>query len=681
MKVVKNAKILGGGVLLAFSALLVMPATAAYEQVDWIQSSGSQQIVLDFVKLCSTDKVEVKVMFPTAPSSTMCIFACRSGANSKSFSLFAGITSKKFSWHYRSTQSDAIVSETSISDGSDCAVVMDGYNMEFYVDNTPQTVSIEQRDFASANGLMLFASYSSGTATGVANYGSFRFYQMKVWDKDGNLIHDIVPAKDASAAEGSVAQYGVFDKAKGGDFYANSGTAALSAAPDASEPVVLRPLPYDDSKGLRAGLSAGKSRILLLESDDPYVITNQYSRTTDLAIVGVKADGSPADPAKVVIQSDNTDENPASHRFVSTSKTLNLENVTVKGFANTESGDSGIGGALRLSSTGRLFANNCVFSGNSAASGGAVCGTYADGTVVVLDGCMIEGSSGYAFYDWGHYPRSTFSNSTFVANETISYNRLGGSTNSFVGCTFRHNKAAWVSSKTDAGNALSLQSCLSESNTAVAGAWFVYRQNHLEIDSCRFLANTNNTRPMIELQPSGYVRNCLFADNFIASGAGNGSGRSASLVICTGSGHTILNNTFVNNTMPRWCVDQEKAGDTVANNIVKGNVYGVSGKVNVASVWTNNFLSYSISNGAAQGNIGLSADADPGFVDAENGDYSLLKNSICRNAGDNTAWAGVADATDLAGKARVNADDENVVDIGCYEWYSSRLPGMTIFVR
>jgi len=415
----------------------------------------------------------------------------------------------------------------------------------------------------------------------------------------------------------------------------------------------------------------------VLESDTPYIASRQLNVGKALTIIGVTVSGQPGDAAKVVIESDNTEENPSNHRFVLTTKTLCLENVTVKGFANTDSGDSGIGGAVRLGADGiRLYANGCVFSGNYAANG-AVCGSMRS-TAVELNGCTIEESSGSVFYDWNKPCRNIFSNCTFVSNaDAVYYNRLGTVTNSFVDCTFRGNKSGWFSSQSS-GNSLVLQKCLFEANTS--RAWGVYNQNHLEIDSCRFLANTNNTRPMIQLQPSGYVRNCLFADNFIASGANDGSGRTASIILCKDSGHTILNNTFVNNTMPRWCVDQEKDGDTVANNIVKGNEYGVSDKVANASVWTNNFLSYSISNGAAHGNIGLSADADPGFVDAANGDYSLAKNSVCRNAGDNTPWVGVADAKDLAGKARVNADDDNIVDIGCYEWYSSS-NGLILYVR
>ena len=66
------------------------------------------------------------------------------------------------------------------------------------------------------------------------------------------------------------------------------------------------------------------------------------------------------------------------------------------------------------------------------------------------------------------------------------------------------------------------------------------------------------------------------------------------------------------------------------------------------------------------------------FVDAANGDYSPKKSTPARNAGVNAPW--MAGATDLAGKARINVDDGNVVDIGCYEWYKN-IHGLILTVR
>lgn len=427
-----------------------------------------------------------------------------------------------------------------------------------------------------------------------------------------------------------------------------------------------------------------EATINVVESDTPYVASRQLYIGKELTVVGVTASGQPADAAKVVIKSDNTTENPTNHRFVNAEKALHLENVTVRGFANTSSSAEGIGGAVRLGTDGiRLYAKDCVFAGNSATTGGAVCGSTKK-TSVELAGCTVEGSEGYAFYDYSSPCQNTFSNCMFVSNENTCYcNRLGNVTNSFVECTFLGNKESWFVPKVATGNATVLRRCLFEANAA--SGWFISNQDHLEIDACRFFSNTNNTRPMIQLPTGGDIRNCLFADNFIASGANDGSGRSASVIFCTknGSGRTIANNTFVGNSMPRWCVDQEVDGDAIVNNIVKENVSGTTWSAAKPSVWTNNFLSYSISNGAAQGNIGLSSDADPGFTDAANGDYTLLKTSVCRDAGDNSVWSGVVNAKDLLGKPRINPDEMvggvAIVDIGCYEWFNTSKPTVLCF--
>ena len=69
------------------------------------------------------------------------------------------------------------------------------------------------------------------------------------------------------------------------------------------------------------------------------------------------------------------------------------------------------------------------------------------------------------------------------------------------------------------------------------------------------------------------------------------------------------------------------------------------------------------------------------FTDAANGDYTTVKKSPARNAGVNHDW--MASAADFTGKARINADDGSIVDIGCHEWYNPNppTPGLIIVVR
>ena len=67
-------------------------------------------------------------------------------------------------------------------------------------------------------------------------------------------------------------------------------------------------------------------------------------------------------------------------------------------------------------------------------------------------------------------------------------------------------------------------------------------------------------------------------------------------------------------------------------------------------------------------------NADPKFVDAANGDFTLAVNSPCKNAGILEGW--MDGAFDLSGNARVFGD---VPDIGCYELKYPR--GMCVFLR
>jgi hypothetical protein len=62
-------------------------------------------------------------------------------------------------------------------------------------------------------------------------------------------------------------------------------------------------------------------------------------------------------------------------------------------------------------------------------------------------------------------------------------------------------------------------------------------------------------------------------------------------------------------------------------------------------------------------------DVDPTFVDAENGDYSLLPDSGCIDAGDNSVVPSTL-SVDLAGASRIvdGGSGKVVVDMGAYEF-------------
>lgn len=169
----------------------------------------------------------------------------------------------------------------------------------------------------------------------------------------------------------------------------------------------------------------------------------------------------------------------------------------------------------------------------------------------------------------------------------------------------------------------------------------------------------------------GTLNNCTVSGNEAASKGGgtyNGklnncmlSGNSATADGGGAWGGTLNNCTLSGNEAARggggaW-------GGTLNNCIVWGNT--VPG--GVSSNYLSGTFAYSCTapSPGGTGNI----VADPLFANATRGNFRLLENSPCVNAGNNALVAGV---TDLAGKPRIVG---TAVDIGAYEWdVGSELP-------
>ena len=177
----------------------------------------------------------------------------------------------------------------------------------------------------------------------------------------------------------------------------------------------------------------------------------------------------------------------------------------------------------------------------------------------------------------------------------------------------------------------------------------------------------------------GILANCLIVGN-IANGTIGG-------VALEMSGtptiyHKVISNTIVANEQkstdnPDRCGVRLNVGGPLqfCNNIVWGNkVNGVvqDNQILVLDSYasqTNNFAHNAVAwNGKLSGgetefagvNTILLTTADPGFVDAINGDYQLAGTSKLINAGHSGYFYG---ATDLAGNTRKQGN----IDIGCYE--------------
>ena len=177
----------------------------------------------------------------------------------------------------------------------------------------------------------------------------------------------------------------------------------------------------------------------------------------------------------------------------------------------------------------------------------------------------------------------------------------------------------------------------------------------------------------------GILANCLIYGN---TATGTIGGVSLEMSDTPTIYHKVISNTIVGNEQksaenPDRCGVRLNVGGPLqfCNNIVWGNkVNGVvqDNQILVLDSYasqTNNFAHNAVAwNGKLSGgetefagvNTILLTTADPGFVDAINGDYQLAGTSKLINAGHSGYFYG---ATDLAGNTRKQGN----IDIGCYE--------------
>ena len=296
-----------------------------------------------------------------------------------------------------------------------------------------------------------------------------------------------------------------------------------------------------------------------------------------------------------------------------------------------------LGSGVALNKNGQVkhcLIQNNTFSYSGNCSGGGV-GNDAvnNATDVLVDDCIIKNNK--ATHGGGVRIKGTIQNSVIEENSTT--NNAAGGVHLFNGaqmynCIVRNN----------------------ESGAATGGV--------------RMSGNTG-----------GVLANCLIYGNIATTTIGG-----VALEINDGATiyHKVINNTIVANEQkstenPDWCGVRLNLGGPLqfCNNIVWGNKVNdvvQDNQILVSKSYvsqTNNFVHNAVTwNGKlsdtttdfAGVNTILLTTADPGFVDAINGDYQLAGTSKLINAGHSGYFYG---ETDLAGNTRKKGN----IDIGCYE--------------
>ena len=308
--------------------------------------------------------------------------------------------------------------------------------------------------------------------------------------------------------------------------------------------------------------------------------------------------------------------------------------------------------------------------GNSATAidgGGTDCCVYAytnNVSVGLMTNSVVVGftlRNGYALQGGGAYG-GTLRECVIESNNAVRY---GGGTYYGVqyGCAYRNNSVEGTSvARGGAAYYGTSYNCTYESNsvtsesTSDGGAIFggthydcIIKNNvsgtrggGIANATCYRCVLSGNTAQMGGASYSGSLRDCLVTGNS-ASDLGGGS-YSTTLIGCTVAGNTAGDAGGIMLGIAR-------------NSIIWGNC--VTNGISTNCVSTT--LLYSCTD-IIDGETGCVA-TDPMFVDAENGDFRLLRSSPCIDAGNNSYLSSVS-TCDVARNSRIV---NGVVDMGCYE--------------
>jgi len=181
----------------------------------------------------------------------------------------------------------------------------------------------------------------------------------------------------------------------------------------------------------------------------------------------------------------------------------------------------------------------------------------------------------------------------------------------------------------------------------------------------------------------GFVlRNSLFEHN--GSAAGKGAPVSYSVLEIDHTNCVVQNCTFVGNCGQMYPAAYSYHADSVGavrnclyykNLASSGSQYDdVNGSNDLQrGLYTNCFI-YA---GSVTVNGCFGKDQDPKFADEAGKDYRLTRCSPCVNAGFNEPW--MTGAKDLQNAKKVQRIEQDVVDVGCYEYRPT--PGLQLLVR
>ena len=186
-----------------------------YVETSGIGSTGNQYVLLDY-KPTKNSVIEAEVAF-LDKSFNQCFFCSRGNAtDTKTFTAF-WIGGNGIRWDYNRTT--AAYAGNDIAEGDKVSLKFANNGLWINAENTD--MSVTPADYAPANKMMLFASYTcaeTATPKPTGNYAKMRLYSFKAYDDDGETLKvDLRPCVDSDG------NAGLYDFVSGNVYY-NKGT-------------------------------------------------------------------------------------------------------------------------------------------------------------------------------------------------------------------------------------------------------------------------------------------------------------------------------------------------------------------------------------------------------------------------------------------------------------------------
>ena len=384
-----------------------------YKALDWIESDGTQWLLTDFTP-DSTQSIECGFRIPTQPISNAPRVFCSRGT--------ANYADRAYAFGFEAPKKDAeagklgrisafngdwgdFINDYFLSYDEDCETIFDtpARKITFKLtDGTSKTYTTRGSvEFTGGSKLAVFCDHQLGeglTKDSNVSKSIVRLYYLRVKDKGGNALLDLVPVRDTLATT-SAASVGLYDTV-GGGFY-GSCTGSRFIASDGQ--VFTKTLNHGDyASDAEAGAALVAEAKTFGQGDVLAISKGRWllSAETGPVVLGVRAilKGATDDPRDAVIDADGVT------RGISI---VNANNVVVSsltvtnGLAARIDASTRAGGGIYASNANDLLVTNCVvtcchgvYDGTETATDHweeiRGCGLYSSGSGAEIVDTLIE---------------------------------------------------------------------------------------------------------------------------------------------------------------------------------------------------------------------------------------------------------------------------------------------------